>query len=117
MIQSLIIISFLISISPHLETNLYGQESQYDWENSEIFGINKEEAHNTAIPFATFNEAKEANREASPFYKLLNGKWKFNWVPKPADRPYDFYKPEYDVSGWDEITVPSNWQMYGYGIP
>lgn len=113
MMQSLILISLLITFS----TNIYGQESDNDWENSEIFGINKEEAHNTLIPFATFEQAQKGGREISPFYKLINGKWKFNWVPKPADRPLDFYNPEYDVSGWDELPVPSNWQMYGYGIP
>ena len=48
---------------------------------------------------------------------MLNGNWKFNWVPKPDDRPVDFYKPEFDVSHWKEIPVPSNWQLHGYGIP
>ena len=113
----LLFISALIILSLISSSNIYGQESTHDWENSEIFRINKEEAHNTAIPFATIKQAKDANWETSPFYKLLNGKWKFNWVPKPADRPLDFYKLEYDVTSWDEIPVPGNWQMYGYGIP
>ena len=115
--SKIVIVSLLILISIHLDSNLYGQESGNDWENSEIFGINKEEAHNTSIPYATFEQAKDADWEASPFYQLLNGKWKFNWVPKPSDRPLDFYKPEYDVSSWDEIPVPISWQLYGYGIP
>ena len=117
MMQSLIVVTLMITLFSHLDTNLYGQELQNDWENSEIIGINKEEAHNTAIPFATIEQAKEADWEDSPFYSSLNGKWKFNWVPKPADRPKDFYKPDYDLSSWDEIPVPGNWQMYGYGIP
>ncbi|RLD72428.1 MAG: hypothetical protein DRJ10_18690 [Bacteroidetes bacterium] len=93
------------------------QELSFDWENSEIFNINKEPAHSTAIPFASFEQAKEANWTKSPFYKLLNGSWKFNWVSKPSNRPKDFYKPEYDITSWNEIPVPGNWQMYGYGIP
>ncbi len=97
--------------------NFFAQNKINDWENSEIFGINKEEAHNTSIPFATVEQAKETDWAASPFYKTLNGKSKFNWVPKPADRPTDFYKPTFDISNWDEIPVPGNWQMYGYGIP
>ncbi|NOX66482.1 MAG: DUF4981 domain-containing protein [Chlorobi bacterium] len=111
-----ILITIIIALSSLIDFNLYGQQAN-DWENSEIFGINKEEAHSTAIPFANIEQAEAADWDASPFYKLLNGKWKFNWVPKPADRPIDFYKPEYDVSNWDEIPVPGNWQMYGYGIP
>jgi len=106
-----------ISLLIFMSINLCGQETGNDWENSELFGINKEEAHNTAIPFATLEQAKKGERESSPFYKLLNGNWKFNWVPKPADRPLDFFKTEYDVSSWDEIPVPISWQLYGYGVP
>ncbi|VAX22105.1 Beta-galactosidase, partial [hydrothermal vent metagenome] len=93
--RTILIAVILVALSSLTDLNLYGQQKN-DWENSEIFGINKEEAHNTAIPFATVEQAKEADWEASPFYKPLNGKWKFNWVPKPADRPMDFYKSEYD---------------------
>ncbi|RLD55804.1 MAG: beta-galactosidase, partial [Bacteroidetes bacterium] len=116
-LRILIFVSILITLSLYSSSNVYGQESVHNWENSEIFGINKEEAHSTAIPFATFEEAKEAEWKRSPYYKLLNGNWKFNWVPKPADRPENFYKIGYDISEWNEIPVPSNWQMNGYGIP
>ena len=88
-----VFVSLLIFISIHLGNILYGQKSSNDWENSEVFGIYKEEAHNTAIPFATFEQAKKGDTESSPYYKLLSGNWKFNWVPKPDDRPMDFYKP------------------------
>lgn len=93
------------------------QESANDWENSEIFGINKEEAHNTAIPFDNLEQVRKGDFSKSTYYSSLNGKWKFNWVPKPADRPTDFYKTEFDVSKWDEVQVPGNWQMQGYGVP
>jgi beta-galactosidase len=67
--------------------------------------------------YSDIETALKADRTNSPFYRSLNGKWKFNWVNKPADRPLDFYKPDYDVSKWKLIPVPSNWQMHGYGIP
>ncbi|MFX0165445.1 MAG: glycoside hydrolase family 2 TIM barrel-domain containing protein [Promethearchaeota archaeon] len=88
-----------------------------DWENAEMIGRNKEPTHNTLIPYHNLENALKGNREESIFYKSLNGKWHFNWVRKPADRPKDFYKIDYDVNSWDEIPVPSNWQMHGYGIP
>ena len=116
-VKTIISTPLLFSLFIYSNTCVYGQGQAHDWENSEIFGINKEEAHNTAISFATIEQAKESAWEVSPFYKLLNGSWKFNWVPKPAVRPINFYKPEYDVSNWDEIPVPGNWQMYGYGVP
>jgi hypothetical protein len=55
----------------------------------------------------------------------LDGDWKFNWAPDPDSRPKDFYKTEFDVSGWDNIPVPSSWNIYGvqkdgslkYGVP
>ncbi|MFG0289455.1 MAG: glycoside hydrolase family 2 TIM barrel-domain containing protein, partial [Rhodopirellula sp. JB044] len=47
----------------------------------------------------------------------LNGDWKFNWSKDPSERPQDFFQNDFDVSGWDDIPVPSNWQLQGYGVP
>ena len=47
----------------------------------------------------------------------LNGPWKFHWVSDPADRPPDFFRADFDDGSWDEIPVPSNWELLGYGIP
>ena len=88
-----------------------------DWEDPQVIGRNKEPGHCTLVPYPNTRTALQCERKASKFYKSLNGKWKFNWVSKPSDRPVDFYKPRYDVSKWDEIPVPSNWQMHGYGRP
>jgi beta-galactosidase len=86
-------------------------------EDPECLGINKEPAHATLMPYANLKEALAAKRHASSFCRSLNGPWKFNYVPHPAQRPVDFYKPDYDVSGWKEIPVPSCWQLLGYGTP
>ena len=86
-------------------------------EDPQCLGINKEPYHATLMPYATMEEALSANRHASSFYKSLNGNWKFNWVPSPEKRPVDFYKPDFDVSNWKEIPVPSNWEVHGYGTP
>lgn len=88
-----------------------------DWENPEMFDQNKEAPHATMMPFKGKEEALNKKRNASIFYKSLNGVWKFNWVRKPADRPMDFYKSGFDVSKWDDMQVPSNWEVEGYGIP
>ncbi|BDD12671.1 beta-galactosidase (plasmid) [Fulvitalea axinellae] len=99
---------------------LYGQacaQYHHDWENPNVIGRNKEKPHATLMPYATEAQAKAGDREASPFFQNLNGEWNFHWTKRPFDRPQEFYKPGFDVSGWDKIPVPSNWQMYGYGIP
>ncbi len=86
-------------------------------ENPECLGINKEPYHAVLMPYASLQEALAARRHASSYSRSLNGMWKFNWVPGPEQRPVDFYKPSYDVSGWKELPVPSNWEIYGYGTP
>ncbi|UCC19967.1 MAG: DUF4981 domain-containing protein, partial [Promethearchaeota archaeon] len=92
-------------------------EKKEDWENSEMIGQNKMPPHNTIIPYQDIDSALTGKFESSQYYKSLNGKWKFNWVKKPSERPIDFYKVNYDVSNWNEIPIPSNWQLHGYGIP
>lgn len=98
--------------------------SNNDWENQHIFAINKEDGHATFIPFANLEEMKADpayrrpwERTHSSRYLLLNGNWKFNWAKQPEDRSKNFYRTNYDVSEWDEIPVPSNWEMLGYGTP
>jgi len=86
-------------------------------EDPENIGINKEASHATLMPYASLKEALAGNRHASSFSRSLNGLWKFNWVDWPQKRPVNFYKPGYDVSGWKDIKVPSNWQVEGYGTP
>jgi beta-galactosidase/beta-glucuronidase len=105
-----------------------------DWENPAVVGRNKEPGHATALPYAdaeaalwelgappkTALLAGSASARAADsrrFFQSLNGSWKFHWAGRPADRPVDFYKPDYDVSTWDTIPVPSVWELHGYGIP
>ncbi|TRX60075.1 DUF4981 domain-containing protein [Fulvivirga sp. M361] len=88
------------------------------WENLEVFQENRAPAHASFYRYEDESLALKNDRYyASSLYQSLEGKWKFNWVKKPADRPVDFFKADYDVSEWDEIQVPSNWEMQGYGIP
>jgi len=88
-----------------------------EWENPDIVGINKEPPHCSYYPYATLAQALKNDPQQSPFYQSLNGKWKFNWVRKPADRPADFFREDYDVSRWHEIEVPGNWELQGFGVP
>ncbi len=93
------------------------QTGTNDWENPEMIGQNKEPAHAFFIPFHSRQAALGNDKTQSEYYKTLNGKWKFHFVEKPTDRPEDFYKPGFDVSDWDEIDVPANWEAKGYGTP
>ncbi len=90
---------------------------QHDWENEQVIGINKEDPHSHYVPYATVGQAIDDVKENSPNYLALNGIWKFNWVKHPNLRPVDFYKNDFDTKAWDEITVPSCWELNGYGTP
>jgi len=88
-----------------------------DWENPEVVGRNKEPGHCTLMPYPDVETALACDREASPFFQSLNGQWRFNCVRTPEARPVDFYKPDFDVSKWAEIPVPSHWELQGYDKP
>lgn len=88
-----------------------------DWENAEIFEINKEPGRVFSLPFASKEGALQKDWMKSDYVFSLNGSWKFNYVKKPEDRQIDFYKDSYDVSKWADIKVPSNWQLEGFGVP
>ncbi len=90
---------------------------QHDWEDPEMIGQNKLDGHAYSTSFPSKSAALQDDRSQSPFYQSLNGQWKFHWSEKPADRPLNFYDLSFDVSTWDEIPVPSNWEVLGYGIP
>ena len=93
------------------------QREHHDWEDPEIIQRNKEDSHADFFPFESIEKALAENKNASKYYQLLNGKWKFHFVKKPQDRPVDFYKESFDVSQWDDIDVPSNWELKGYDVP
>ncbi len=88
-----------------------------DWENPAVFERGQVAAHATLMPFASVEAALEGRRKSSPWCMLLNGSWKFHWAPVPAEAPATFFELGFEASGWDEIDVPSNWQMSGYGHP
>lgn len=106
------------------QTDMSDRSKNY-WENETIFAENKEPGHASFMPYASESEML-ADKEyyATPWtdvhssrYLLLNGTWSFQLVSEPSLRPLDFYREDYDVSGWDRIPVPSNWEMLGYDHP
>ncbi len=88
-----------------------------DWENQAVFRTNKEEPHATKMPFPDASSALASERLESPWCQLLNGEWKFAWVPTPEQRPLGFEQPDFDDSGWKTIPVPANVELHGYGTP
>ncbi len=88
-----------------------------EWRDPEIIAVNREPARAFFVPFESAALARAQDPSSSEFYRSLDGKWKFSWALQPSDRPDGFYAPDYDVSAWAEIDVPSNWERQGYGKP
>ncbi|MBO7050710.1 MAG: beta-galactosidase, partial [Bacteroidaceae bacterium] len=97
--------SLLLSLMPVIAA----AQSLPDWENPDVIGINKLPYHVTL--------GNPSTHSANPEITYLDGTWKFRWSPDPDSRPVDFYQAGYDVSGWDDIHVPCDWQMQGFGTP
>ena len=89
-----------------------------EWENPEIFEFNREKPTASFYKFETETAAlQNESWENSPFYKSLNGTWQFYYADSVQARPTNFHSMNFDSSKWDNIEVPSNWEMKGYGIP
>lgn len=86
-----------------------------DWENPAVVEVNREPARATFTPYADATTAKAMG--SSPRQLSLHGVWRFRWAATPETRPAGFQQPTFDVSGWEEIVVPGNWQTQGYGVP
>ena len=95
----------------------FKEKEPLDWENPQMFNLNREEPNATMISYPDELSALEDNKANSPNCLSLDGIWKFNYVDSPDKRPYWFFKDDYDVRDWDDIEVPSNWQMKGYDVP
>ncbi|WP_200974477.1 glycoside hydrolase family 2 TIM barrel-domain containing protein [Echinicola sp. 20G] len=96
---------------------LQAQSDQNEWENPGIIDRNKEAARAYFITYPSEEKAIIGNKETNESYQSLDGLWKFSLVKRPQDRPTDFYKVDFNDQHWDEIKVPSNWELEGYDMP
>jgi len=87
-----------------------------EWEDPEVTEVNKEAGRTT---FLSYTNQSDALQKKFAFVESLDGVWKFKWYENPeADSTsVDFYEPSFDVTGWDDIKVPGNWEMQGFGTP
>ncbi len=81
--------------------------AQEKWEDPTVFGDNKLAAHTLLLP----------DHQTGQWQKSLSGKWDFVLLNNPDSTPSNFYKKDFKGLVWDSITVPSNWQMQGFGQP
>ncbi len=93
------------------------EKSPADWENPAVYEINREAPRAYYIPFASEQEVDRDNVWASSLIQSLNGEWAFHLAQNPSERPYYFFKDDFDTREWGSIQVPGNWECEGYDYP
>ena len=87
------------------------------WNDPGVIRVNAEPPRASFLGYPDRDAALRGVRSGNPRFMSLNGDWKFAYSASPAERPPAFYRPDFDVTGWREIPVPSNWERHGYGYP
>lgn len=85
-----------------------------EWEDPAVFNINRLSPHAHFIPYESVQLALDGQAAHSAWYHSLNGTWKFHIASNPESRPLEFYREDFDVSGWADIKVPANWEREGF---
>lgn len=85
------------------------------WENHQIDGINRMPARAHFLTFPSKEKAFLNNNRYTHAFKNLNGVWKFMFLDAPEYSPEGFFNSDFDVTKMDDIIVPGNWQLQGYG--
>jgi len=106
----------LLLLLPVTMLTICGQ-SLHEWQDPGIVQVNREDPHATRFSFGSLDAALNVDMHSSSNFISLNGTWKFHWSPDPASRPEDFYRKGFRDRKWDDIRVPSNWELKGYGVP
>ena len=94
--------------------SLFASEDGADWQNENVFSRNAMPASATVRLYSSESAALEG-AEDSDMRVSLDGDWKFRYAGTPSLLPADFYKQSFDVSHFNDIKVPSNWELSGYG--
>ena len=90
----------------------------HEWQSDpEILGINRLPSRATFTPYGTSDLAHRGIWKESDRLLSLNGEWQFSLFQNDAEKPYGFFRPNFNTEGWGTIEVPSSWQMQGYDRP
>ena len=109
------------AIKPLNKTVAIQQPTFTEWHDLQVNEINRLPLHTLHFAYDPNDfpgtGAEYLDKKKSMNYLSLDGTWKFNWVANADERPTDFYKTDLDDSKWNNIQMPGNWEMLGYGQP
>ena len=78
--------------------------------------VNKEYPRTSFMTYNNRADALSGKFERSKYYRLLNGTWKFYFVDSYNKLPENITDPNTNTDSWDDIQVPGNWEVQGYGV-
>ena len=84
-----------------------------EWDDPKTTSVNREAAHTVSIPMASEADVTANDMKLSPWYRSLDGKWKFLWVKQPSLAKDEYCAKDYNDAAWTDIDVPSSWQVWG----
>jgi len=94
------------------------EQVNYQWlENPKIFSLGQTRPHCFLMPFDNSESAMNQTFFESSNCKVLNGKWDFTWAENKSTLPDAFQTPYFNTEDWDQLSVPANWELNGYGTP
>ncbi len=109
------------AIKSSVKTVAIQQPTFTEWHDLQVNEINRLPLHTMHFAYDPNDfpgtGAEYLDKKKSMNYLSLDGTWKFNWVANADERPTDFYKTDLDDSKWNNIQMPGNWEMLGYGQP
>lgn len=109
------------AIKSSVKTVAIKQPTFTEWHDLQVNEINRLPLHTMHFAYDPNDfpgtGAEYLDKKKSMNYLSLEGTWKFNWVANADERPTDFYKTALDDSKWNNIQMPGNWEMLGYGLP
>jgi len=109
----------LLLVTHLFNNSLIAQSDKHKsyWEDPAVFEENQTLPHAFKLSYNSIDEAIENDKSTCPNFQSLNGQWRFKWLENPQLVPEDFYSTRFNMEDWDTISVPSCWQMAGYGHP
>ncbi|MEG1738658.1 MAG: glycoside hydrolase family 2 TIM barrel-domain containing protein [Odoribacter sp.] len=90
-------------------------QTKPEWQDEAVPSVNKEYPRTSFMTYGSMESAQKKVFSSSEFFRTLNGKWKFNWVPTLSEHPTNFYQSDFNDNAWKDIDVPANWELNGYG--
>lgn len=94
-----------------------GVAGERTWTTPELTGVNRVPMRSPLVPHPDVESARSGEREASSWFRLLNGSWRFALADRPEAVPVDFATPRFDDAAWPEVRVPGNWTVQGFDRP